>query len=108
MWGCDLTPLFEADGSRLMFFTAFWPLGWQLQRAARPPGLPGDGDLVQVEMVEPRQEAAQLGIEAGDLLRAVSLVGTGPEPSWLDAMLGAQAMPMKKALEFCGEGILAR
>ena len=29
--------------------------------------------------------------------RAVSYVGLGPEPGWLDSMLGAEAMPMKKA-----------
>ena len=66
MWGCDLTPLFEADGSRLMFFTAFWPLGWRLRTATRPPGLVGDGELIEVEMVEARQEADQpLGVGLG-------------------------------------------
>lgn len=47
----------------------------------------------------------RLGIQAGDLLRAVSLVGSGPEPSWLDAMLGAQAMPMKKVMKCDGSAL---
>ena len=49
-----------------------------------------------VDTVDPRGEADLLGIRSGDVLRAVSYVGTGPEPGWLDRMLGAEAMPMKK------------
>lgn len=64
---------------------------------SRPAALPpADADLVVVEEVDLRGEADVLGIRAGDVLRAVSYVGTGPEPGWLDQMLGAKAMPMKK------------
>ena len=47
--------------------------------------------------VDAKGEADVLGILPGDLVRAVSYVGSGPEPGWLDKMLGAEAMPMKKA-----------
>ena len=30
-------------------------------------------------------------------MRAVSFVGAGPEPGWLDKMLGAEAMSMQQA-----------
>lgn len=96
MWGCDLTPLYDEVGSRLMSFTAFLPMGMQLTSFPRPSDLPGDADLVMVEEVESKGEADVIGIQAGDILRAVSYVGTGPEPGWLDKMLGAEAMPMKK------------
>lgn len=79
-----------------MSFTAFLPMGMQLTSFPRPSDLPGDADLVMVEEVESKGEADVIGIQAGDILRAVSYVGTGPEPGWLDKMLGAEAMPMKK------------
>lgn len=41
------------------------------------------------------------------MLRAVSYVGAGPEPGWLDKMLGAEAMPMKQA-EPGGTGAVVR
>ncbi len=72
-------------------------MGMQLTSFPRPSDLPGDADLVLVEEVELKGEADVLGIQPGDVLRAVSYVGTGPEPGWLDKMLGAEAMPMKKA-----------
>ena len=71
-------------------------MGMQLTSFPRPSDLPGDADLVMVEEVESKGEADVIGIQAGDILRAVSYVGTGPEPGWLDKMLGAEAMPMKK------------
>ena len=73
------------------------PASEVLPGQSRPAALPpADADLVVVEEVDPRGEADALGIRAGDVLRAVSYVGTGPEPGWLDQMLGAEAMPMKK------------
>eukprot|EP00913_Durusdinium_trenchii_P034129 g31943.t1 len=39
---------------------------------------------------------------SGDVLRAVSYVGAGPEPGWLDKMLGAEAMPMKQVMKCDG------
>lgn len=102
MWGCDLTPLFEESGDRLMFFTAFLPLGLQLTSAPRPSELPGSAELIRVEAVEPKGEAELLGIRSGDVLRAVSYVGAGPEPGWLDKMLGAEAMPMKQVMKCDG------
>lgn len=47
--------------------------------------------------MDAKSEADVLGIQPGDVLRAVSYVGTGPEPGWLDKMLGAEPIPMKKA-----------
>eukprot|EP00434_Breviolum_minutum_P031188 symbB.v1.2.027581.t1/scaffold2840.1/size69153/6 len=105
MWGCDLTPLYDEVGSRLMSFTAFLPMGMQLTSFPRPSDLPGDADLVMVEEVESKGEADVIGIQAGDILRAVSYVGTGPEPGWLDKMLGAEAMPMKKVMKCDGRSI---
>jgi hypothetical protein len=35
MWGCDLTPLYDETGSRLMSFTAFLPLGMRLAGAPK-------------------------------------------------------------------------
>eukprot|EP00435_Cladocopium_sp_Y103_P035745 s420_g9.t1 len=73
---------------------------------SRPAALPpADADLVVVEGVDPRSEADVLGIRAGDVLRAVSYVGTGPEPGWLDKMLGAEAMPMKKVMKCDGRSV---
>jgi len=106
MWGCDLTPLYDETGSRLMSFTAFLPLGMRLAGQSRPAALPpADADLVVVEEVDLRGEADVLGIRAGDVLRAVSYVGTGPEPGWLDQMLGAKAMPMKKVMKCDGRSV---
>ena len=47
--------------------------------------------------VDPKSEADMLGIQVGDIVRAVSFVGQGPDPGWLDKMLGAEAMPMQQA-----------
>ena len=43
----------------------------------------------------PQQEAPS---QVGDIVRAVSFVGAGPEPGWLDKMLGAESMPMQQAI----------
>lgn len=52
MWGCDLTPLYDETGSRLMSFTAFLPLGMRLSQLPRPADVPSaDADLVMVEEV---------------------------------------------------------
>ena len=36
MWGCDLTPLYDPSGGRLLCFTAFLPLGLRLKPLQRP------------------------------------------------------------------------
>ena len=97
MWGCDLTPLYEETGGRLMFFTAFLPLGLQFTLSPRGPNVVGGAevDLIVVDNVEAKSEGETLGIRRGDVLRAVSYV-KAEEPEWLDKMLGAEAMPMKK------------
>ncbi|CAE7803875.1 unnamed protein product [Symbiodinium sp. CCMP2456] len=100
MWGSDLTPLYEPTGARLMCFTAFLPLGIRLWRPLDVPRI--DADLVVVLSVDPKSEAETLGIQVGDIVRAVSFVGAGPEPGWLDKMLGAEAMPMQQVMKCDG------
>ncbi|CAE7727150.1 unnamed protein product [Symbiodinium necroappetens] len=103
MWGSDLTPLYEPTGARLMCFTAFLPLGIRLVEVQRPLDVPRiDADLVVVLSVDPKSEAETLGIQVGDIVRAVSFVWAGPEPGWLDKMLGAEAMPMQQVMKCDG------
>ncbi|CAE7244484.1 unnamed protein product [Symbiodinium natans] len=103
MWGSDLTPLYEPSGARLMCFTAFLPLGLRLVEVQRPLDVPkADADLVVVLSVDPKSEADMLGIQVGDIVRAVSFVGQGPDPGWLDKMLGAEAMPMQQVMKCDG------
>ena len=54
----------QESGDRLMFFTAFLPLGLQLTSAPRPSELPGSAELIRVEAVEPKGEAELLGIRS--------------------------------------------
>ncbi|CAE8658005.1 unnamed protein product, partial [Polarella glacialis] len=105
MWGCDVTPLF-GGGERLMAFTAFLPLGLQLAAAPRPRDAPAaEGEVLVVEDVARGSEAELVGILPGDVLRALSYMGQGPEPSWLDKALGAQAMPMKTVMKCDGRAV---
>merc|ERR1719217_2021631 len=72
-WGCDLTPLFDDDGSRLMVFVASLPLEFEIGAAVRPPEAPAaPGDLIVVEAVKPGGQAEYLGIREGDVVRAVT------------------------------------
>lgn len=97
MWGCDISPLFDSTGDRLMVFTAFLPIGMSLRSVPRPPDVPqAPGDLVVVDFVSPGGEADELGIEEGDFLRAVSYMDDGPQPGLLDSFLGAKPEFMKQ------------
>lgn len=97
MWGCDISPLFDTSGDRLMVFTAFLPIGMGLQSVPRPPNVPqAPGDLVVVDFVSPGGEADELGIQEGDVLRAVSYMGLGPQPGLLDSFMGAKPELMKQ------------
>lgn len=100
MWGCDLTPFFDGDGDNLIAFTAFHPLGMKIAQAPRPLVAPqAEGTVLVVEAVDEGSEAEVVGIKQGDFLRAVSYMGSGPQPSFLDGLLGAQPMQIKKILK---------
>ena len=62
MWGCDLTPLYDETGSRLMSFTAFLPLGMQIGSLPRPTDVPtADADLVVVQEVREGMKVPFIG-----------------------------------------------
>uniref|UniRef100_A0A7S1SEG0 PDZ domain-containing protein n=1 Tax=Alexandrium catenella TaxID=2925 RepID=A0A7S1SEG0_ALECA len=103
LWGSDLTPFFDQEGDRLMVFVAELPLGMQVGEAERPAEAPVRSlSAIVVEAVGERGQAERLGIRPGDYLRAVSRMGDGIEPGFLDKMLGAEAVKMKDVLKVDG------